>query len=120
MKERNLQAIVATVVSNSSIIDAMKHLSTSEQLGFAACLLGCDLKKDELPQIPDTEVAKNVTIISINPVKDSIELSYATYYERKYTNGAWVNIQLESEKIERKVVDYQNYLELAKTGILKL
>lgn len=58
MKERNLQAIVATVVSNSSIIDAMKHLSTSEQLGFAACLLGCDLKKDELPQIPDTEVAK--------------------------------------------------------------
>lgn len=40
MKERNLQAIVATVVSNSSIIDAMKHLSTSEQLGFAACLLG--------------------------------------------------------------------------------
>lgn len=31
MKERNLQAIVATVVSNSSIIDAMKHLSTSEQ-----------------------------------------------------------------------------------------
>lgn len=87
MKERNLQAIVATVVSNSSIIDAMKHLSTSEQLGFAACLLGCDLKKDELPQIPDTEVAKNVTIISINPVK---------------------------------VVDYQNYLELAKTGILKL
>lgn len=52
MKERNLQAIVATVVSNSAIIDAMKHLSTSEQLGFAACLLGCDLKKDELPQIP--------------------------------------------------------------------
>lgn len=53
-------------------------------------------------------------------MKDSIELSYATNYERKYTNGAWVNIQLESEKIERKVVDYQNYLELAKTGILKL
>lgn len=69
---------------------------------------------------PDTEVAKMFTIININPVKDSIELSYATNYERKYTNGAWVNIQLESEKIERKVVDYQNYLELAKTGILKL
>jgi len=26
MKERNLQAIVATVVSNQSIINAMKHL----------------------------------------------------------------------------------------------
>lgn len=70
MKERNLQAIVATVVSNSAIIDAMKHLSTGEQLGFAACLLGCDLKKDELPQIPDTEVAKSVGKHSIRKQED--------------------------------------------------
>lgn len=115
MMSRNLAAIISTVIENEQIKSAMQYLNNEEQVGFATVLLGCQLTAEELPQIPDNDIAKNVEIVGINPVKDTIEIRFTAYKEHKYKDG-WKWIDLEQPEVKYDTLNYDNYMKYTKSG----
>ena len=116
MLSRNLNAIVAKVIDNQEIGKAMQYLDINEQLGFAAVLLGCQLTADELPGIPNNDLAKDFVVLSINPVKNVIEVSYTALTERVYRDGKWQWICLETPTTKRTCFTYAEYMKYSVNG----
>lgn len=116
MLARNLNAIVAKVIENQEIAKAMQYLDLTEQVGFAAVLLGCPLTADDLPVIPNNDVAKDFIVLSINPVKDQINVSYTALAERQYKDGKWQWICLETPTTKRTYFTYDDYMKYSVTG----
>lgn len=116
MLARNLTAIVAKVIDNQEIVKAMQYLDLSEQLGFAAVLLGCQLTADDLPGIPNNDVAKDFVVLSINPVKDQINVLYTALAERQYKDGKWQWICLETPTIKNACFTYSEYMKYSVNG----
>lgn len=113
---RNISAIISKVIENEQIKEAMQYLKNDEQVGFATVLLGCQLTKEELPQIPDNDRAKNVVVISINPVKNEIGIKYEALKERRYKDGEYRWIDLEEPSIAYDAISYATYLDYADKG----
>lgn len=116
MLSRNISAIISTVIENANLKNAMQYLNSEEQIGFAAVILGCPLTKEELPIIPDNEIAKNVQVLGINPVKDRIEIQYEALKEQKYIDGKWQWVDLENSIVKYSTLNYSTYMKYSKTG----
>lgn len=119
MRTRNLNAIVAKVIDNQEIVKAMQYLELNEQLGFATVLLGCQLTVDELPGIPNNDVAKDFVVLSINPVKNIINVSYTALAERQYKDGKWQWICLETPTTKNTCFTYVEYMNYSVNGYYK-
>lgn len=113
---RNIAAIVSKVIDNKEIANAMKYLNSEEQIGFATVLLGCQLTVDDLPGIPDNDIARNVVVIGINPVKNAIEIQYEALKEQKYKDGKWQWLDLETPTIKWTTINYSTYMKYSKVG----
>ena len=116
MRTRNLNAIVAKVIDNQEIGKAMQYLNIDEQLGLATVLLGCQLTVDELPGIPNNDLAKDFVVLSINPVKDKIEVSYTALAERVYRYGKGQWICLETPTTQNVCFTYDEYMKYSVKG----
>lgn len=115
MTSRNIAAIISIVIENEKLKEAMQYLNSDEQIGFATVILGCPLTADELPQIPDNDIAKDVTVVNINPVKDAIEIRYTALKEQRYKDG-WKWEDLEEPITKSSVVNYTTYMKYSKSG----
>lgn len=115
MTSRNISAIISTIIENEKLKEAMQYLNSNEQIGFATVILGCPLTVDELPQIPDNDLAKDVTVIGINPVKDIIEIRYTALKEQRYKDG-WKWEDLEEPVTKTNAIDYNTYMKYSKSG----
>lgn len=116
MLRRNINAIVSKLVDNKEIASAMQYLNNEEQIGFATVLIGCQLTAEELPQIPDNDIAKNVTVTYINPVKNSIEIQYEALKEQKYKDGKWQWFDAETPVTKYDTISYGTYMKYSRTG----
>ena len=113
---RNIAAIVSTVIDNKEIVNAMQYLTSEEQVGFATVILGCQLTADDLPRIPNNDIATDIVVIGINPVKDKIEIKYEALKEQKYKDGKWQWFDLETPITKYDTVSYDRYMKYSKTG----
>lgn len=104
-----------TVVKDENLKKAVQYLKNEEQVGFATVLLGCQLTAEELPQIPDNEMAKDVEVVNINPVKDVIEIRFKALKEQRYKDG-WKWEDLEEPVIKSDTVSYSTYMKYSKSG----
>lgn len=116
MMARNIAAIVSKVIDNKEIANAMKYLNSEEQIGFATVLIGCQLTADELPRIPDNDIARNVVVVGINPVKDAIGIQYEALKEQKYKDGKWQWVDLETPTTKWATINYGTYIKYSKVG----
>lgn len=116
MMTRNITAIVSKLVDNKEIANAMKYLNNEEQIGFVTVLIGCQLTAKELPQIPDNDMAKNVQVLDINPVKNKIDIQYESLKEEKHINGEWQWVARETPVIRYDSINYATYMKYSRTG----
>lgn len=116
MMSRNIAAIISKIIENESLKEAVQYLNEEEQVGFATVVLGCQLSCEELPQIPDNDIARNIVPVRINPIKDRIEIKYEALKEHKYMEGKWQWVELEASVIKYDTISYDNYMKYSESG----
>lgn len=116
VEQMNLARIAGKIVENDNMRRVIECLSTREAVGALAVLLDCDKKVEEFDKVPNNDVAIDVTIVSYNPIKDSVTVQMTLLKESKYVDGKWTIVDLDCFKTKTESMMSETYDRYVKTG----
>ena len=118
VEQMNLARIAGKIVENNNMRRVIECLSNREAIGALAVLLDCDKKVEEFGKVPNNDVAIDVTIVSYNPIKDTVTMQMTLLKEEKYVDGKWTIVDLDSFKTKIETVTGETYDRYVKTGYI--
>ena len=118
VEQMNLARIAGKIVENNNMRRVIECLSNREAIGALAVLLDCDKKVEEFGKVPNNDVAIDVTIVSYNPIKDTVTMQMTLLKEEKYVDGKWTIVDLDSFKTKIETVTGETYDKYVTTGYI--
>ena len=118
VEQMNLARIAGKIVENNNMRRVIECLSNREAIGALAVLLDCDRKVEEFDKVPNNDVAIDVTIVSYNPIKDTVTMQITLLKKSKYVDGKWTIVDLDSPKTEIETVTAETYDKYVTTGYI--
>ena len=114
----NLARIAGKIVENDSMRRVIECLSDNEAIAALAVLLDCDRKVEEFDKVPNNDVAIDVTVVSYNPIKDTVTVQMTLLKDSKYVDGKWTIVDLDCPKTKTKTMIAETYDEYVTTGYI--
>lgn len=118
VEQMNLARIAGKIVENNNMRRVIECLSNREAIAALAVLLDCDRKVEEFDKVPNNDVAIDVTIVSYNPIKDTVTMQITLLKESKYVDGKWTIVDLDSPKTNIETVIAETYDKYVTTGCI--
>ena len=118
VEQMNLARIAGKIVENNNMRRVIECLSNREAIGALAVLLDCDRKVEEFDKVPNNDVAIDVTIVSYNPIKDTVTVQMTLLKESKYVDGKWTIVDLDCFKTKIETMIAETYDKYVTTGYI--
>ena len=118
VEQMNLARIAGKIVENNNMRRVIECLSNREAIGALAVLLDCDRKVEEFDKVPNNDVAIDVTIVSYNPIKDTVTVQMTLLKESKYVDGKWTVVDLDCFKTKIETMIAETYDKYVTTGYI--
>ena len=113
--QRNIAALAAQF--DERVRNLVSYLGDTETMVAAITILnGAELKLEELPQIPDNDVAENVQAYKINPLTGDIGISFTRKMVKKWNGNTYEEKLLDVPKEDTETVSYQRYMNMVPKG----
>lgn len=113
--QRNIAALVTQF--DERVRNLVSYLGDTETMVAAVAILnGVELKLEELPQIPDNDVAENVQAYKINPLTGDITISFIRKKIYKWNGKEYEEKQLGVPRQETITISYQKYVNMVPKG----
>ena len=113
--QRNIAALVTQF--DERVRNLVSYLGDTETMVAAVTILnGVELKLEELPQIPDNDVAENVQAYKINPLTGDITISFIRKKIYKWNGKEYEEKQLDVPRQETITISYQKYVNMVPKG----
>lgn len=113
--QRNIAALAAQF--DERVRNLVSCLGDTETMVAAIAILnGAELKLEELPRIPDNDVAENVQAYKINPLTGEIGISFTRKKVNKWTGSSYEEKLLDVPKADTETVSYQKYVDMVPKG----
>ena len=113
--QRNIAALVTQF--DERVRNLVSYLGDTETMVAAVAILnGVELKLEELPQIPDNDVAENVQAYKINPLTGDITISFIRKKIYKWNGKEYEEKQLDVPRQETITISYQKYVNMVPKG----
>ena len=118
VEQMNLARIAGKIVENNNMKKVIECLSNREAIAALAVLLDCDRKVEEFDKVPDNDVAIDVTIVSYNPIKDTVTAQMTLLKESKYVDGKWKIVDLDCPKTKIETMMSETYDRYVTAGYI--
>ena len=118
VEQMNLARIAGKIVENNNMRRVIECLSNREAIGALAVLLDCDRKVEEFDKVPNNDVAIDVTIVSYNPIKDTVTVQMTLLKDSKYVDGKWTVVDLDCFKTKIETMIAETYDKYVTTGYI--
>lgn len=113
--KRNIAALAAQF--DEKVRNLVSCLNDTETMVAAITILnGVELKLEELPQIPDNDVAEDVKAYKINPLTGDITISFIRKRIYKWNGKEYEEKQLDVPRQETLTISYQKYVNMVPKG----
>lgn len=113
--QRNIAALAAQF--DERVRNLVSCLNDTETMIAAIAILnGTELKLEELPQIPDNDVAENVRAYKVNPLTGEITISFTRKKINKWNGSAYDEKLLDVPREDTEIVSYQRYMNMVPKG----
>ena len=80
-------------------------------------LNGTGLTEEELPPIPDNDIAENVTVTSLNALNGHIRIKFIRKIGRRWNGKCYELRKLEDSETVCETIHYNRYMEFAVNGM---
>ena len=118
VEQMNLARIAGKIVENNNMRRVIECLSNREAIGALAVLLDCDRKVEEFDKVPNNDVAIDVTIVSYNPIKDTVTAQMTLLKDSKYGDGKWTIVDLDCPKTKIATMSAEIYDTYVASGYI--
>ena len=118
VEQMNLARIAGKIVENNNMRRVIECLTDREAIAALAVLLDCDIKVEEFDKVPNNDVAIDVTIVSYNPIKDTVTVQMTLLKDAKYVDGKWTIFVLDSPKTKIETVTAERYDRYVTSGYI--
>lgn len=118
VEQMNLARIAGKIVENNNMRRVIECLTDREAIAALAVLLDCDRKVEEFDKVPNNDVAIDVTIVSYNPIKDTVTVQMTLLKDSKYVDGKWKIVDLDCFKTKIETMSAETYDKYVTTGYI--
>ena len=118
VEQMNLARIAGKIVENNNMRRVIECLTDREAIAALAVLLDCDRKVEEFDKVPNNDVAIDVTIVSYNPIKNTVTTQITLLKDSKYVDGKWTIVDLDSPKTKIETVTAETYDKYVTSGYI--
>lgn len=114
--QRNVKSLINQFDDNvKNLIGCFEDMETI--LSAVNILNGTGLAEEELPQIPDNDIAEDVNIVSLNALSGYIRIKFIRKIVRKWNGNGYDLKTLENPEPAFDTIHYNRYMEFAVNGM---
>lgn len=114
--QRNVKNLINQFDDNvKNLIGCFEDMETI--LSAVNILNGTGLTEEELPKIPDNNIAEDVNIVSLNALNGNIRIKYIRKIVRKWNGNGYELKTLENPEPAFDTIHYNRYMEFVVNGI---
>lgn len=114
--QRNVKNLINQFDNNvKNLIGCFEDMETI--LSAVNILNGTGLTEEELPQIPDNDIAEDVNVVSLNALTGYIRIKFIRKIVRKWNGNGYDLKTLDNPESEFDTIHYNRYMEFAVNGM---